>query len=91
MREFLRRCPSCGHRFVVRLQSKKLVDTEQGTEHIAHDVVILAGGGRDSRVIPAGVTYEDVPIEREEFDVTFECHHCHHRWTETVFKAEKLK
>lgn len=41
--------------------------------------------------VPAGVTYEDVSIEREKFDVTFECHHCHHKWTETVFKVEKVK
>ncbi len=87
----MRRCPACGHRFTVRLQSKKLVDTEQGNERMMHDVVVLARGGRDSRVIPAGVTYEDVPVEREKFEVTFECHRCHHRWTETVFKVDKAK
>ena len=91
MREFLRRCPACGKRFTVRLQGRKLVDVEQDTERIAHDVVVLARGGRDSRVIPAGVTYVDVPIEREKFEVTFECHHCHHKWTETVLKVEKPK
>jgi predicted nucleic acid-binding Zn-ribbon protein len=91
LREFLRRCPACGRRFFVRLQSKKLADVEQGTERIAHDVVVVARGPMDSRVIPAGVTYEDVPIEREEFDVTFECHHCRHRWTETVTKSERNK
>jgi len=91
LREFLQRCPACGNRFTVRLQSKKLVDAEKDTEHLTHDVVVLARSGRDSRVIPAGVTYEDVPIEREKFEVTFECHHCHHKWTETVYKVEKLK
>jgi hypothetical protein len=89
LREFLRGCPACGRRFVVRLQSKKLVQSEQGTERITHDVVILAQGGRDARVVPAGVTFEDVPIERETFEVTFDCHHCHHRWTERVTKVEK--
>jgi len=89
MREFLRRCPACGRRFTVRLQTKKLTDVEHDTERIAHDVVVLARGGRDSRVIPASVTYEDVPIEREEFDVTFECHRCHHAWTEKVTKVQK--
>jgi transcription elongation factor Elf1 len=85
----MRRCPACGHRFVVRLQSKKLVNAEEGTERIAHDVVVLAEGGRDARVLPAGVTYQDVPIERETFEVTYECHHCHHRWSESVVKTEK--
>jgi predicted RNA-binding Zn-ribbon protein involved in translation (DUF1610 family) len=89
VREFLRMCPACGRRFMVRLQSKKLVDVEHDTERVAHDVVVIARGGRDARMIPAGVTYEEVPIEREEFDVTFECHHCHHTWTEKVAKLQK--
>jgi hypothetical protein len=89
MREFLRRCPACGLPFTVRLQSKKLVDVEHDTERIAHDVVVVARSGMDSRIVPATVTYEDVPIEREEFDVTFECNHCHHTWTERVTKVEK--
>ncbi len=91
MREFLRRCPACGQRFTVRLQGRKLVETENDTERIAHDIVVLARSGRDSRVIPAGVTFEDVPIEREKFEVTFECHNCHHEWSETVFKVEKAR
>jgi hypothetical protein len=73
---------------MIKLQSKKLVNTEESTEHIPHDVVVR--GERGARVIPAGVTYEDVPIERETFEATFECHHCHHKWTETVVKAEKM-
>jgi transcription elongation factor Elf1 len=90
MKEFLRKCPSCGHRFGIRLESKKLVDRESDTERIVHNVVVRAAYGRDFRIIPAGVTYdEDIPIERERFDVTFECHHCHHTWTETVTKVQR--
>jgi predicted RNA-binding Zn-ribbon protein involved in translation (DUF1610 family) len=70
----MRRCPACGRRFVVRLQSKKLVNTEESTERIA-----------------LGLASTTIPIERETFEVTFECHHCHHKWTETVVKAEKEK
>ena len=64
------------------------MDTEESTEHMAHDVVVRAYG-KASAVIPVGVTFEDVPIEKETFEVTFECHNCHHRWTETVTKVEK--
>jgi len=67
------------------------VSTEESTERIAHDVVVLAQGGRGSQVIPASVTFEDVPIEKETFEVTFECHNCNHRWTEMVTKVEKAK
>ena len=89
MREFLQKCPSCGSHFSVRLQSRKLVDVQSGTERITHEVVVPSlDPGRPS-VNPASVTYEDVPIEREEFDVTFEGHHCHHTWTEKVRKVQK--
>lgn len=89
IRDFFRHCPACGNRFAVRLQSKKLVDAERGTERIAHDVVVRSMDPRNPKLYPAGVMYEEVPIEREKFDVTFECNHCHHRWTETVYKVEK--
>ena len=88
MREFLRRRPSCGRRFVVRLQSKKLVGVERHTERVLHDVGVPKYG-KNARVIPAGITFEEVPIERESFDVTFECRNCHHKWTETVTKVQK--
>ena len=89
MREFSRRCPASGHLFVVRLQSKKLADRQTGTKRMVRDVV--SHYAKESHLIPAGMTYEEVPIEREKFDVTFECHHCHHKWTETVYKVEKAK
>ena len=89
MREFLRRRPSCGRRFVVRLQSKKLVGLERHTERVVHDVGVASLDSKNPRVIPAGVTLEEVPIERESFDVTFECRNCHHKWTETVTKVQK--
>lgn len=92
MRELLRRCPSCGRRFTVRIESKKLVDAEQGSERVVHDVVvvpILAGSG--SRTAPVGVAYGEIPIEREEFDVTYECKNCHHEWTERISKVEESK
>ena len=92
MREFLRRCPACGRHFTVRLQSRKLLDKEEHTERVVHDLVTIGGMGLGSgNVMPAGITYEDVPIERDEFAVTFECGSCHHRWTETVTKVEKGK
>ncbi|MDG6909222.1 MAG: hypothetical protein JRN08_02520 [Nitrososphaerota archaeon] len=75
----------------MRLQSRKLVDAEQHVEHIAHDVVVLAQGGRGTRVIPAAVAFEDVPIEQETFTVAFKCNACHHEWTETVTKTERAK
>ena len=89
MRELLRRCPSCGRRFTVRLQSRTLKDVQRDIERVMHDVVVVARSGRDARVIPVDVVFEDVPIEREFFDVVYECRNCRRRWTETLTKVEK--
>ena len=91
MSVLLRKCPSCGHRFRVRVQSKRLVDKEEHTEKIVRDVVYLGGAGiGSSNVIPAGRTYDvEVPMVQEEFAVTLECEKCHHRWTEMVSRVEK--
>ena len=70
-------------------QSKKVVDTKQQTELVAHDVVAFTLGGRASAAVPVGITFEDIPIEQEAFEVTFYCHHCDYKWTETVTKIEK--
>jgi ribosomal protein L37AE/L43A len=92
MKEFLRRCPSCGKRFVVRLESKKVVDVQKDSERIIHNVVTSPYGLYGGRVTPPVIatTVEEVPIEREEFDLTYQCKHCKHEWTETVTKIERL-
>lgn len=82
LREFLRRCPSCGRRFVVRLQSKTIAKDERDSEQIVHDVVVL-------QVIPDGITHKQISIERKTFDVTYECKNCHHEWMETINAVKK--
>ncbi len=34
-------------------------------------------------------TVEEVPVERETFEVAYECGHCHHAWTENLTVVEK--
>ena len=92
MREFLLRCPACGRRFAVRLQRKKLGGCRRGCRtKIMHDVVVVARGFRESRVIPDGSRFEQVPIERETFDLTYKCRNCQHEWSETVRTVEKIR
>ena len=86
MRKFLLRCPACGRRFVVRLQSKKLVNLEEGTEKITHNITVKDPYGRG--FIPGVVYTEDVPTFVESFNVAYECHNCHHKWTEAVTNVE---
>ena len=94
--EFLRRCPSCGKRFAVRVDSKVLVDRALGSEKIVHNIVtgMVGGFGRGYSMgnFPTIIaTTEDVPIERDTFDIFYECKHCHHQWSEklTVVRKEK--
>lgn len=92
MKEFLRECPSCGRRFVLRVLSKNLVDRQSGTERIVHDIVSVAPdgpGGAHLYAPPNAATVEEVPIQRETFDVALECRHCHHKWTEVVNTVER--
>ena len=88
MPDFLRRCPACGRRFSVRRIDERLVNTEEGTERVDHDVAVPVYGP-NARVIPAGTTSEDIPIIKETFETTYECRSCHHKWTETTRKVEK--
>ncbi len=92
MREFLRRCPSSGRRFVVRIKSKKLTDLQHETERVIHDIVTVRPDGRGGGRLYApanAATVDEIPVERETFDVVYECRHCNHKWTETVTAIEK--
>jgi DNA-directed RNA polymerase subunit RPC12/RpoP len=92
VKEFLRQCPSCGRRFVVRQESKKLVDVQTETERIVHSFGAspVSSGGGGNVAPPADVTTEEeVPIEVETFEVTYKCRHCNNEWTETLTDVGK--
>jgi len=89
LREFLRRCPSCGRRFQARIKGKKLVDAEQDTERLVLDFLVGGMGNPRAASPVTATTVEELPIERETFDISYECKHCHHRWTEEVTVTER--
>ena len=75
----------------MRVKTKKLVDAERETERIVHDIAV-GGLGAPSALVSSPVVaniVEEVPVERETFDVAYECRHCHHKWTETVTVVER--
>ncbi len=80
MVDLFRRCPSCGRRFVLRERSRKLVDAERDTERVIRDVVVVARGPRDARLVAPSnaTTVEEIPITRQTFEVGYNCIHCHH-------------
>ena len=87
MRESFRKCPNCGRRFRARLLQKRLVSTERGTEQITTNPVALNVQGGPG-IISDGAFQVGVTIRRDEYEQTFECRSCHHRWTERVARVE---
>jgi len=91
--DFLRKCPGCGRRFTVSVEKKTLVDTERDVERHVHYVSTYPPTGK---VLGAGgapvvtQTEEDIPIERESFQVQYTCKHCHHEWSETLSVVHKV-
>jgi transposase-like protein len=91
--EFLRRCPSCGRRFAVKVDRRVLEDRQEDNMELVHNVVVGGigfTGPRYSALAPVVIrTVENVPIERDTFSIQYECRHCHHQWSERVTVAKK--
>ncbi len=85
--EFLRRCPSCGRRFSVKLERKELVEREHDTIRVLHDAVTYPT--RLGGVVPVAALAEEVPIGRDIIKVTYDCRRCHHQWSEKVPVVKK--
>jgi DNA-directed RNA polymerase subunit RPC12/RpoP len=74
--EFFRHCPQCGHKFHIKLVTKKLEHVDRGSM------------GTD-RIVPRGAHYVPVPeegepitIDIEEFRYAYKCKQCGHEWSE---------
>jgi predicted RNA-binding Zn-ribbon protein involved in translation (DUF1610 family) len=82
---FFRYCPACGKRFHIRLANKKLLRDERETrvrKEVASNARILVGSSRQP-ILPA-IVEVDVPVtvEVQDFELSYECNHCGHMWTE---------
>ncbi len=83
--DFLRKCPSCGRRFGVRLLGKKLVDEQSETETETMDILIPAKrGGGPTTSIPERITYTT-----DKFELSYQCSKCGHAWTEKSMKVKR--
>jgi len=84
---FFRHCPSCGRRFHIRLENKRLVKLEREQEEIS-------GRGMPASSLSSPmplVVEEGVPItvDIEEFQYTYKCKHCGHEWSEKHIEEHK--
>ncbi len=87
---FFRHCPACGRRFEVRLVGKKVVSDE---EHESEAPVEVPTALRSTPALFLPVTLdEEVPtlVNRDEFQYSYVCKHCGHRWLELRTKTNEM-
>jgi DNA-directed RNA polymerase subunit RPC12/RpoP len=77
VKSFFRHCPSCGHRFEVRLVSKKLIDAEASLEREEFAAAVPV-----NPPMPLLLKDEANIVDIEEFEYTYKCKHCGHQWSE---------
>jgi DNA-directed RNA polymerase subunit RPC12/RpoP len=85
VKTFFRHCPSCGRRFEIRLESKRLIQREKYIE--PGEATPVGHGGL---MYPA-VLEENAPttVYLEEFQYTYKCKHCGHEWSELREKQDE--
>jgi DNA-directed RNA polymerase subunit RPC12/RpoP len=92
IRTFFRHCPSCGHRFEIRLVSKKEVSDERETLK-AKEYTLAQSERKDSifTLDSENPTTLEVP-EIEEvmgFKYNYRCKHCGHEWSEEAVQIRR--
>jgi hypothetical protein len=89
----VRTCPSCGHRFHVKLVDEKLLSDRATAEPVQKDGMMMNTGasagvwgypkGKVWSLFPGGEQEEGTfATRRKEFEDSFKCVHCGHQWSE---------
>jgi transcription elongation factor Elf1 len=84
IRAFFRHCPSCGRRFEIRLVSKKLLDEWKAKED-SKRTGVAPQSWKESVESPGEAVLQQgpaIPIDVEQFEYTYMCKHCGHKWSE---------
>ena len=91
IKTFFRHCPSCGRRFEIRLESKKLVKEERVTTMLNQSEssvrssfisgpATATGAGSAPPLLVGGET--PITVDVDSFQYTYKCKHCGHEWSE---------
>ena len=75
----------------MKVDREVLVHSEEDSVKMVRDLAmpmprITMGGGS---FMPVAVQTIEIPIERDTFEVSYECKHCHHQWKETLVVVKK--
>jgi hypothetical protein len=88
----IRTCPSCGHRFHVKLVNERLL-SDIATAELVHKDGMMINTGASAGVwgVPRGKVWspplgaqekETFTTKRKEFADSFRCDSCGHQWSE---------
>ncbi len=89
IKTLFRRCPNCGRLFEIRIIGKKLADEKIVTnkfERAPQDTALI--GGRVVLPVPSLMSEGVVIVDEKEFQYSYECKHCGHKWLELVKKDD---
>ena len=86
IRTFFRHCPSCGRRFEIRLEDKRLLKEERVTSMLTPTEAnvrseLIAGPPPTAEPLLVGVG-SPITVDLESFQYTYKCKHCGHEWFE---------
>ncbi len=78
---FLKRCPSCGRRFGVSVESRKLLDIQRETEETPSTVLVPTGRGMNVGTGNPVTRSVRVGIERDNYETQYKCRKCGNSWS----------
>ena len=88
----VRTCPSCGHRFHVKLLGERLLSDIGTTEPVSRDGMMMnTGASAGIWGTPRGKVWSPpmgaqekgtFTTKRKEFENSFKCERCGHQWSE---------
>ncbi len=84
-----KKCPSCGKRFGVSSEGKKLMDTQMETEETTSAVLVRTGSGRNAGTGNPVTSSVKVTIERMNYETSYRCSKCGHAWAENSTVLDK--
>ena len=84
-----RSCPNCGKHFEIRITGKKLVDEQ--VVSTPFNPVMVKGSFDQGPVLrtPMMLTSGVNTVDTKEFQYSYECKHCGHKWVEMVEKRDE--
>jgi predicted RNA-binding Zn-ribbon protein involved in translation (DUF1610 family) len=85
----LKKCPSCGKRFSISAQGRKLVDDQIEHETTTSTVLMRTGSGRNAGSGNPMTTVVQVDMDRQTFETSYRCPKCGHSWVEKSTSVSK--